>query len=68
MKLSERLQRKQLQFEAASGLRATPGAGSQVANPLERVAVRPDVLQANDLEELSPMLMRPVGLALRRLG
>ena len=44
------------------------GVTTEIANPLERVAVRPEVMQSLNLEELSPMLMLPVGLALRRAG
>ena len=38
---------------------------TEVANPLQRVAVRPEVMQAIPIDELAPMLMLPVGLALR---
>jgi len=38
---------------------------AEVANPLQRVAVKPDVMQAVSVDEFAPMLMLPVGLALR---
>lgn len=38
---------------------------AEVANPLQRVAVRPEVMEAVPMEQLAPMLMLPVGLALR---
>jgi hypothetical protein len=37
----------------------------EVANPLQRVAVRPEVLESTTVDELAPMLMLGVGLALR---
>jgi len=39
---------------------------TSVASPIERVAVRPEVMQAHPLDELAPMLMMAVGLAMRR--
>lgn len=39
---------------------------TEMANPLQRVAVRPEVMQEIDIDELAPMLMLPVGLALRK--
>jgi type IV pilus assembly protein PilM len=42
------------------------GIRTEIANPLQRVAVRPDVMQSTPLDELAPMLMLPVGLALRQ--
>ena len=38
---------------------------THVANPFERVPVRPDALAEGKLEEIAPMLLLPVGLALR---
>jgi Tfp pilus assembly PilM family ATPase len=38
---------------------------TEVANPLQRVAVRPEVMETTPVDEFSPMLMLPVGLALR---
>ncbi|MGQ0560990.1 MAG: type IV pilus assembly protein PilM, partial [Gemmatimonadota bacterium] len=38
---------------------------TEVANPLQRVAVRPEVMQSVPIDEFGPMLMLPVGLALR---
>jgi hypothetical protein len=34
---------------------------------LQRVAVRPDVMAATAIDEIAPLLMLPVGLALRRV-
>ena len=42
------------------------GVTTHLANPLERVAVRPDVNQEVAVDEVAPMLMLPVGLAMRR--
>jgi type IV pilus assembly protein PilM len=42
------------------------GVRAEVANPLQRVAVRPEVMQAVPMEQLAPLLMLPVGLALRK--
>jgi Tfp pilus assembly PilM family ATPase len=39
---------------------------THMANPLERVAVRADVNLEVEVDELAPMLMLPVGLAMRR--
>jgi type IV pilus assembly protein PilM len=41
------------------------GVPTEVANPLQRVAVRPEVMETTPVDEFSPMLMLPVGLALR---
>jgi type IV pilus assembly protein PilM len=38
---------------------------AEVANPVQRIGIRPDVLQGLELDEFAPMLMLPVGLALR---
>ena len=38
---------------------------TEAANPLQRVAVRPEVMQSVPIDEFGPMLMLPVGLALR---
>ena len=43
------------------------GVPVEQANPLERLAVRPEVQQAVPLDQLAPMLMLPVGLALRQV-
>ncbi len=40
---------------------------TEIANPLERVAVRPEVMQSVAVEELAPMLMLAVGLGLRNV-
>ncbi len=42
------------------------GVRTEAANPLQRIAVRPDVMQSVNIDELSPMLMLSVGLALRQ--
>jgi type IV pilus assembly protein PilM len=42
------------------------GIRTEAANPLQRVAVRPDVMETSALDEFAPMLMLPVGLALRQ--
>ena len=41
------------------------GVRTEVANPLKRVGVRPDVMQSTPIDEFAPMLMLPIGLALR---
>lgn len=48
----------------ALGLRL--GVRTEVANPLQRIAVRPEVTQMIDIEDIAPMLMLAVGLALRQ--
>jgi type IV pilus assembly protein PilM len=45
---------------------ARMGVPAEVANPLQRVAVRPEVMQSVPMEQLAPLLMLPVGLALRQ--
>ncbi len=42
------------------------GIRTQDANPLERITVRPEVSQSESLDEIAPMLMLTVGLALRQ--
>lgn len=42
------------------------GVATQLANPLERVAVAPEVNSQVSVDELAPMLMLPLGLAMRR--
>ncbi|MGH7507665.1 MAG: type IV pilus assembly protein PilM [Longimicrobiales bacterium] len=42
------------------------GVRTEKANPLQRVAVRPEVMESVPLDEFAPMLMLPVGLALRQ--
>lgn len=49
-----------------NALGARLGVRTEVANPLQRVAVRPEVMQAVPIDEFGPMLMLPVGLALRQ--
>jgi hypothetical protein len=36
-----------------------------MANPLQRLAVRPEVMESVPLDQMAPMLMLPIGLALR---
>jgi type IV pilus assembly protein PilM len=38
---------------------------AEIANPLQRMTVRPEVMEAMPMEHIAPMLMLPVGLALR---
>lgn len=40
---------------------------TELVNPFQRVAVRPEVAEALPLEEMAPMLLLPLGLALRRV-
>jgi type IV pilus assembly protein PilM len=40
-------------------------ARTEIANPLQRLRIQPDVASLFPVEELAPMLMLPVGLALR---
>jgi type IV pilus assembly protein PilM len=49
-----------------SALGARLGVATHLANPLERVAVAPEVNSQVAVDELAPMLMLPVGLAMRR--
>jgi type IV pilus assembly protein PilM len=42
------------------------GVRTEVASPLKRVGVRPDVMQSTPIDEFAPMLMLPIGLALRQ--
>ncbi|NIP81807.1 MAG: type IV pilus assembly protein PilM [Gemmatimonadetes bacterium] len=42
------------------------GVATHMANPLERLAVRPEVNLEVAVDEVAPMLMLPVGLAMRR--
>ncbi len=50
----------------AEALAARLGARTEVANPLERVAVRPEVMERVNIDEIAPMLMLAIGLALRQ--
>jgi type IV pilus assembly protein PilM len=50
----------------AAALANRLGVSTHMANPLERVAVRSDVNLAVAVDELAPMLMLPVGLAMRK--
>ena len=47
-------------------LGARLGVRTEAANPLQRVGVRPEVMESASLDEFAPMLMLPVGLALRQ--
>ncbi|NLG62457.1 MAG: type IV pilus assembly protein PilM [Candidatus Cloacimonetes bacterium] len=42
------------------------GTRAEIVNPLQRVRVRPEVMEAFPLDEFAPLLMLPVGLALRQ--
>ncbi|MEO5509096.1 MAG: type IV pilus assembly protein PilM [Longimicrobiales bacterium] len=41
------------------------GVRAEMANALQRLTVRPEVMEAVPINELAPMLMLPIGLALR---
>lgn len=42
------------------------GVRTEIANPIERIEVDPSVMEEVDLDEIAPMLMLSVGLALRQ--
>jgi type IV pilus assembly protein PilM len=42
------------------------GIRAETANALQRLGVRPEVMEAIPINELAPMLMLPIGLALRQ--
>jgi type IV pilus assembly protein PilM len=42
------------------------GIRTEVANPLAGIAVRPEAMQNESVDDIAPMLMLPVGLALRQ--
>jgi type IV pilus assembly protein PilM len=48
------------------GLGNRLGVRTEVASPIQRVGVRPEVMESIHLDEFAPMLMLPVGLALRK--
>jgi type IV pilus assembly protein PilM len=50
----------------AAALADRLGVPTHMANPLERLAVRPEVNLEVAVDEVAPMLMLPVGLAMRR--
>lgn len=50
----------------AEALATRMGAPAEVASPLNRIGVRPEVLQTVNLDELAPLLMLLVGLVLRK--
>jgi type IV pilus assembly protein PilM len=50
----------------AEAVASRMGVPAEVASPLLRVAVRPDVMQSVPMEQLAPLLMLPIGLALRK--
>ncbi|MGH7573780.1 MAG: pilus assembly protein PilM, partial [Longimicrobiales bacterium] len=41
------------------------GITTELASPIQRLAVRPDVMESLPLDQMAPMLMLPIGLALR---
>lgn len=41
------------------------GITTEMASPVQRLAVRPEVMESLPLDQMAPMLMLPVGLALR---
>jgi type IV pilus assembly protein PilM len=43
------------------------GVRTELANPLQRLAVKPEVMQTVPVDALAPLLMLPVGLALRKV-
>ena len=47
-------------------LGARLGVRTEMANPLQRVAVRPEVMESVPIDALAPLLMLPIGLALRK--
>jgi type IV pilus assembly protein PilM len=50
----------------AEAVASRMGVPAEVASPLLRVAVRPEVMQSVPMEQLAPLLMLPIGLALRK--
>jgi type IV pilus assembly protein PilM len=50
----------------AEALAARMNVRVEIANPVQRVAVKPEVMEAVPLEQLAPLLMLSVGLALRK--
>jgi type IV pilus assembly protein PilM len=42
------------------------GVRTEVASPLKRIGVNPSVMQSTAIDEVAPMLMLPIGLALRQ--
>jgi type IV pilus assembly protein PilM len=50
----------------AEALGSRLGVRTEIANPLERVAVRPEVMERVNVDDIAPMLMLSVGLALRQ--
>ena len=50
----------------SESLGARLGVRAELANPLQRVAVRPEVMESVPIDALAPLLMLPVGLALRK--
>jgi type IV pilus assembly protein PilM len=49
----------------ADAMAARMNVRAEVASPIRRIAVRPEVMEAVPMEQLAPLLMLPVGLALR---
>lgn len=44
------------------------GITTEMASPIQRLAVRPEVMESLPLDQMAPMLMLPMGLALRDQG
>ena len=51
--------------EMTDALGRRMGLDTQLINPFEQVPVRPDAAEGLVLEEAAPMLLLPLGLALR---
>jgi type IV pilus assembly protein PilM len=47
-------------------LSARMSVTGELADPLQRVRVRPEVMQSVPMEQIAPLLMLPIGLALRK--
>ncbi len=44
------------------------GVETQITSAFQQIQIKPEAVNGTDLEALAPMMMLPVGLALRRLG
>ena len=49
----------------AAALSSRLGVPAQIANPLQRLRVRNDVFETLDVDQIAPLLMQCIGLALR---
>jgi type IV pilus assembly protein PilM len=49
----------------AAALSSRLGVPAQIANPLQRLRVRNDVFETLDVDQIAPLLMQSIGLALR---